>query len=83
MAIRGDKSAHYRLRDIQMRHWQRLAAACGPGVRERMLRMVRAVDGALETVAQSLPHGFPARTWEPIAAGMRRHAAQFLRRGWC
>jgi serine/threonine-protein kinase HipA len=79
MAIRGEKSAHYRLRDIQMRHWQRLAAACGPGVWERMLQMVRAVDDALETVGQSLPHGFSARTWEPIAAGLRRHAAQFLR----
>ncbi len=79
MAVKDDKNAHYRLRDIQVRHWQRLAAACGPGVWERMLQMVAAVDGALETVGQSLPHGFPHGTWEPIAAGMRRHAEQFLR----
>ena len=79
MAVRGEKSAHYRLRDVQARHWQRLAASCGPGVWERMLQMARGVDGVLQEVEQTLPPGFPARTWEPVAAGMRRHAREFLR----
>ena len=79
MSVRGEKSAHYRLRDVQARHWQRLAASCGPGVWERMLQMARAVDGLLQEVEQALPAGFPARTWEPVAAGMRWHAWEFLR----
>ena len=77
MAVRGERNAHYRLRDIQARHWQRLAATCGSGVWKRMMEMAAGVDGVLENVEQSLPEGFPARTWEPIAAGMRRHATQF------
>ena len=79
MAVKGERSAHYRLRDIQARHWRRLAVTCGAGVWERMLEMAGGVDGVLENVEQSLPGGFPARTWEPVAAGMRRHAQQFLR----
>jgi serine/threonine-protein kinase HipA len=79
MAIRGERNVHYRLRDIQPRHWRRLADSCGPGVWARMQAMVESVDGVLEAVAQVLPAGFPASTWEPIAAGMRRHAQVFQR----
>jgi serine/threonine-protein kinase HipA len=78
MAIKGERNAHYQLRDIQARHWQRLAATCGPGVWERMLAMAADVDALLESIEQRLPGGFPARTWESIATGMRRHARQFL-----
>jgi serine/threonine-protein kinase HipA len=77
MAVRGEKNTHCRLRDIQPRHWQRLADSCGPGVWERMKTLVDSVDGVLDVVEQSLPAGFPGRTWGPIAAGMRRHAQAF------
>lgn len=79
MAIRGEKSMHYRLHDIQVRHWHRLAASCGPRVWERMQEMVARVDGVLEAIERDLPEGFPRRTWKPIAEGMRRHAGQFQR----
>lgn len=79
MAIRGERNVHYRLRDIQPRHWQRLAATGGPGVWERMKAMVDRVDGALDAVAAALPAGFPERIWAPISAGMRRHAQLFRR----
>jgi serine/threonine-protein kinase HipA len=79
MSLRGEKNAHARLGDIQPRHWQRLAAACGPGVWELMRRMVLEVEPALSAVESELPARFPARTWERIAAGMRRHATQFAR----
>lgn len=79
MAIRGEKSLHYRLRDIQVRHWRRLAASCGPRVWERMQELVGNVDAVLQAVERGLPEGYPARTWQPIAAGMRRHADQFQR----
>ena len=79
MAVRSEKNAHYRLRDIQARHWQRLALQCGATVWERMLAMAAAVEHMLEMVGAALPPGFPAGTWDPIAAGTRRHAEQFLR----
>ncbi|MFN0182801.1 MAG: type II toxin-antitoxin system HipA family toxin [Aquabacterium sp.] len=79
MSIRGEKNAHHHLRDIQPRHWQRMALACGPGVWERMKALVGSVDAVLDAVARALPAGFPARTWEPVSAGMRRHARLFQR----
>jgi serine/threonine-protein kinase HipA len=78
MGLRG-KNAHYRLREIGTRHWQRLASSCGPDVWARMTAMVESVDGALQSVERRLPAGFPGGIWEPIAQGMRRHAVQFLR----
>ena len=79
MAVRSDRNMHYRLRDIQPRHWRRLADRCGPGAWERMTAMVASVDGMLKGVEAALPAGFPERTWRPIAAGMRRHAQLFQR----
>jgi serine/threonine-protein kinase HipA len=79
MAIRGEKNMHYRLRDIQAQHWQRLATGCGPNVWDAMLAMAGRVDSVLGAVEEAMPDDFPARTWLPIAAGMRRHTKQFLR----
>lgn len=78
MAVRG-KNAHYRLREIGVRHWHRLASSCGADVWARMTAMVESVDGALQSVERRLPKVFPGGVWEPVAEGMRRHAAQFLR----
>ena len=78
MALRG-QNAHYRLNEIHLRHWQRLAASCGPGVFDRMTVMVEGVVDALKAVERRLPAGFPANVWSRVAEGMRRHAAQFLR----
>jgi serine/threonine-protein kinase HipA len=77
MAIRGEKNAHYALRDIQPRHWQRLAQLCGPTVWERMRALTGAVDDALAAVEQELPRGFPGRVWDAIAKGMRQQARRF------
>ena len=78
MAVRA-ANLHYRLRDIQARHWKGLADTCGPGVWDRMGAMAESAQGVLDHVAARLPSGFPARTWDSIDAGMRRHAQQFLR----
>ncbi|WP_428422143.1 type II toxin-antitoxin system HipA family toxin [Methylibium sp.] len=78
MAVRG-KNAHYRLREIDLRHWQRLASLCGPDAWARMAALVESADGALQSVEHRLPKGFPGSVWEPVAKGLRRHAAQFLR----
>jgi serine/threonine-protein kinase HipA len=79
MAIRG-KNVHYQLREIDVRHWQALAATCGPGVWERMKLMVESVDDVLQTVEGRLPTNFPTRLWSRVADGTRRHATQFLQR---
>ncbi len=69
---------HYRLRDIQARHWQGLAAAVSRDAWPRVLALARHVDAALSDVEAELPDGFPSRVWTAIAAGMRRHANAFL-----
>ena len=78
MAVRG-KNAPYRLNEIQVRHWQELAASCGSGVFERMIAMVARLDTALEAVERRLPTGFPENVWLGVAKGTRQHAAVFIR----
>ncbi|MCW5661648.1 MAG: type II toxin-antitoxin system HipA family toxin [Burkholderiaceae bacterium] len=77
MAIRGEKNVHYGLRDIQTRHWQRLAQLCGPDVWARMQALVAVVDVALAQVEGELPKDFPPRVWGAIAKGMRQQARRF------
>jgi serine/threonine-protein kinase HipA len=69
---------HYRLRDIQARHWQGLAAAVAKDAWPRVLALARNVDAALSEVEAELPEGFPASVWATVTAGMRRHAMAFL-----
>ena len=78
MALRG-QNAHYRLGEIEVRHWQRLAASCGPRVWDRMKDMVERLDDALQRVERRLPSAFPTNVWSRVAEGCRRHAAHFLR----
>ena len=75
----GDQNAHYRLDEIRVRPWQRLAASCGTGVFGRMTALAERVDNALQAVERRLPADFPNGVWSRVAEGMRRHAAQFLR----
>lgn len=69
---------HYRLRDIQARHWQGLAAAVSEDAWDRVLALARNVDAALAEVEAELPDGFPSRVWTSTAAGMRRHVNLLL-----
>lgn len=78
MALRG-QNAHYRLGEIEVRHWKRLAVSCGEGVWERMVTMVERVEVALQSVERRLPAGFPQSLWSRLAEGTRKHAGQFLR----
>ncbi|MEO8123254.1 MAG: type II toxin-antitoxin system HipA family toxin [Burkholderiales bacterium] len=78
MALRG-QNAHYRLTEIHLRHWQRLAASCGTDVFDRMTVMVERVNGALQVVERRLPSDFPESVWSRVSDGMQRHAAHFQR----
>lgn len=77
LALRA-KNAHYRLYDIQARHWHGLAKQYGgPEVWQEMLRHVERVEPALAAVEQTLPTDFPQRTWQLISQGMRKQVVQF------
>jgi serine/threonine-protein kinase HipA len=78
MAIRG-KSKHYRLREIQPRHWHKLTERVGAeGLWQRMIDLAESVDPILEKVAADLPPGFPDRVIDKIAAGLRQQSKTFL-----
>lgn len=79
MALRG-KSAHYRLGEMHARHWQELVQSSGlPQLWEQLIGTAQGADAALQRVQAKLPAGFSAVVWDATAAGVRMHAAQFLR----
>lgn len=71
MAWRG-KSTHYRLNDIERRHFIETAKRCGYGdrIEATLANLAEAVPGAIETVSKELPEDFPADVFDSITAGM-------------
>jgi serine/threonine-protein kinase HipA len=69
---------HYRLGEIQPRHWQRLAAAPGSGVWGRMVAMAESVDAVLPDIEAALPENFPRPLFRSVATGLKRHAVSYL-----
>jgi serine/threonine-protein kinase HipA len=79
MALHG-RNQHYRIVEIQARHWQSLAQrAGGTGLWARMRTFVESVETALQRIENALPGTFPGRVISKIANGIRRQAASFLR----
>lgn len=77
MAVRG-KAAHYKLSEIQYRHWQALAhRSAVDDAWQAMLDMAQRLDGVLTVVNQRLPADFPAPLAHAIFQGARRHLNQF------
>lgn len=77
MAVRA-KNVHYKLAEIQPRHWRTVAQKHGgAGMWQSMLAMLDRVDTAIEGVAARLPAGFPARTADKIFAGLRGQCDAF------
>ena len=78
MALRG-KKAHYKIVEIQPRHFQTLAdqypdAEAWPA----MIELAGRVEGAIEAVERRLPKGFAPAVWVPIFKGMLKQAKSFL-----
>ena len=78
MALRG-KNAHYKIVEIQPRHFQALAdrypdAEAWPA----MLELATRVEGAIKAVQRRLPKGFAESVWAPISKGMLEQARSFL-----
>ena len=79
LAVTG-RNRHYKLVEIQARHWQALALRVGGApLWQRMRTLVESVDAALERVCGQVPPGFPAVVMDTISAGVRRQAVTFLR----
>lgn len=77
MAVRS-KNTHYLFNTIHLRHWKQLAMQNGGArVWDVMLALLDRVDAALNAVEATLPDGFPDRTWDAIATGMRREHARY------
>jgi serine/threonine-protein kinase HipA len=77
MAVRS-KSAHYKLSEIQPRHWKAVALRSGiPLMWESMLELVAGVPAAFERVAEELPRDFPRALAKSVFDGAHRHAQQF------
>jgi serine/threonine-protein kinase HipA len=78
MAVRAT-SAHYKLSEIQPRHWEQLAKTSGvSGAWEAMLNIADRLEPALVKVEKHLPQDFPADLAQKIFAGTRRHLRKFL-----
>ncbi len=79
MAVRG-KTAHYKLSEIQYRHWESLAKRSAvDGAWDAMLDMTHRLDAALDAVEQRLPADFPMELAHTVFQGVRRHMEQFNR----
>ncbi|MFT3734711.1 MAG: type II toxin-antitoxin system HipA family toxin [Rhodocyclaceae bacterium] len=78
MAVRS-KSNHYRIQEIQRRHWLAMAkhVALGTGVAEQIIdELLAQTNAVIEQVSGFLPAGFPADVAEAIFAGLKAQAAR-------
>ncbi len=78
MALRG-KTAHYKILEIQPRHFRALAdsypdAEAWPA----MIELAGRVEQAIKAVERRLPKAFPESVWAPLSRGMLSQAKSFL-----
>ena len=78
MAFRG-KNAHYKIVEIQPRHFQSLAdrypdAQAWPA----MIGLAGRVEQAIKAVEKRLPRGLAESVWAPISKGMLEQAKSFI-----
>jgi serine/threonine-protein kinase HipA len=79
MALDGG-ARHYRISEIQARHWHSLAQRTGvAGLWDRMRTLVESAETVLGRVEGALPDAFPERVFSKTAGGIRRQAGSFLR----
>jgi serine/threonine-protein kinase HipA len=79
MALRG-KNPHYRLAEIQTRHWKALVKNSGTlEAWDFMLEKAQTIENAIAGVMVQLPKEYPHALAERIFAGARQQAALFLK----
>jgi len=78
MSLRGTRK-HYKLDEINTRHWQGLAQRSGViNLWERMIDFTESADAALQRVERKLPDAFPERVFTKIASGVRGQVKRLL-----
>jgi serine/threonine-protein kinase HipA len=78
MALPG-RTRHYRISDIQARHWHALAQRTAvAGLWAEMRNFVESAEEAIRRVERVLPNDFPERVIGRVATGLRRQAQNFL-----
>ncbi len=80
MALRA-KSKHYRVAEIQRRHFNLTAEACGlgPDMEAIIMDVIARTPKVIDDVGSSLPKGFPAALFDSITKGLRTAATQLER----
>lgn len=78
MAVRAH-NAHYRLDEIQARHWRQLDAQHRLGLGETMLTLARSVPHAIARTQQQLPARFPEAVWDKVTRQLLAQSKRFLR----
>jgi serine/threonine-protein kinase HipA len=78
MALRA-KNVHYKIAEIQPRHFQTLAEKY-PAAKAwaAMIELADRVEGAIKAVEMRLPNGFAESVWAPLSKGMLKQARSFL-----
>jgi serine/threonine-protein kinase HipA len=77
MAVSG-RNRHYKLVEIQARHWRTLALRTGgEPLWDRMRELVASAEAAVDRVAARMPRIFPDMVISKIAAGVRGQVKKF------
>jgi serine/threonine-protein kinase HipA len=80
MAVRGTSGAHYKLVEIQPRHWRALAASVPDAdAWPAMLALAEGCEAAIRRVESQLPRDFAPHVWESVTAGARKQVHAFLK----
>lgn len=77
MSLRG-RNVHYRMHEIQRRHFVETARLCGFGGNMEQLidSLVARTPTVIADLGARLPAGFPGRVFETVTQGLARSAAQ-------
>lgn len=79
MAMRSGRRAHYKLDEIQPRHFHALADRLGDDqLWPAMLELIEGVPRAIARVEKQLPEDFAEPVWTSITSGIGRQAKVFL-----
>jgi serine/threonine-protein kinase HipA len=77
MAVLG-ANKHYRIADIERRHFNMTAQRCGLGgdMEAIIADVVAKTPSVIASVEATLPKGFPTRVFDSVTAGLKRAAKQ-------
>ena len=76
MGVRGESNMHYRMGEIQRRHWIATAQRSGIGDEGEAIvdELIARTAGVIATVQTQLPANFPELVSGPIFAGLAKAA---------